>query len=321
MIMPGRGDGTFQAPVNSAVDAATVQAGDLNGDEILDLILSGPGVSPGIRYMLGTGDGTFGPAVRFTSDFTLYASSPLALADYNRDGKLDVAAITGAGVVTFLNSMAPAPAFTVVSAAGFTAGPIATGSIASAFGQDFATASGVTIEDSEGTNLAASVLFASPSQINFVAPAGLDAGPATVAIGSQAAGVELAPLAPSLFTLNEQGLAAAYVTRVASGNAVTYEPVATMENGFYAPVPIDVTSGSAYLSLFGTGFRNAKIFGARVNSDSVQVVYAGPQPSFAGLDQVNLLLPASLAGSGCSTVAVSTGLLGLSSNTVYVCIR
>ena len=318
--MLGLGDGTFQAPVNYAVDGVTVRVGDLNGDGIPDLILSGDGVGPGIRYMLGTGDGTFRPALSFTSDFTLYASAPLSLADFNRDGKLDVAAISGAGVVTFLNSAAPTRAFAVVSAAGFTPGSIAAGSIAGAFGQNFASASGVTIEDSGGTNLAASVLFASPSQINFVLPAGLEAGPATVTIGSQATGVALAPIAPSLFTLNEQGLAAAYVTRVTSGNPVTYEPAAVL-NGVYAPVPIDVTPGSAYLSLFGTGFRNATNLRALVGSSSVQVVYAGPQPSFAGLDQLNLLLPTSLAGSGCSNVAVSTGPLGLSSNTVYVCIR
>jgi uncharacterized protein (TIGR03437 family) len=125
----------------------------------------------------------------------------------------------------------------------------------------------------------------------------------------------------TLFTLNEQGIAAAYVTRVASGAAVTYESVATIQNGVYAPAPIDVTSGSAYLILFGTGFRDASNLRALVNGSAVEVVYAGPQPSFPGLDQVNLLLPASLSGSGCSNVAVSSGPLGLSSNTVYVCIR
>ena len=179
----------------------------------------------------------------------------------------------------------------------------------------------MTIEDSTGTTLVASVLFASPSQINFVIPAGLDAGPATVTIGSQSTGVVLAPLAPSLFTLNEQGLAAAYVTRVASGGAVTYEPVATLENGIYVPVPIDVTSGAAYLTLFGTGLRNTSNYRALVNGNTVEVVYAGPQPSFSGLDQVNLLLPATLSGSGCANLALSTGPPGLSSNTVYICIR
>jgi uncharacterized protein (TIGR03437 family) len=307
MVLLGRGDGTFQNPVNYAVDAVTVQAGDLNGDGLVDLVLSGDGANPGIRYMLGTGDGTFRPAVTFASDVTLYAYPPVALADFNRDGKLDVAAIGEVGVVTFLNSTSPAPMITLVSAASFTPGPIATGSIGTAFGTNFAAAGEVTIEDSAGTDMAASVLFASPSQFNFVLPEGLRAGPATLTIGSQTVGIVLVPIAPSLFTLNEQGLAAAYVTRAGSGNVATYEPVATQENDVYLPTPIDVTSGTAYLILFGSGFRNATNFSASVNGASLPVTYAGPQPSFPGLDQVNVLLPASLAGSGCSNVALSMG--------------
>ena len=53
--------------------------------------------------------------------------------------------------------------------------------------------------------------------------------------------------------------------------------------------------------LFGTGVRflstlsdaNATIGGTRV-----EVLYAGPQGNFVGLDQVNLRLPRSLAGKG-----------------------
>lgn len=321
MILLGRGDGTFHVPAYYATDAVTVQAADLDGDGILDLMVSGDGVSPGVRYLLGNGDGSFRPPVTFSSEFTLYAAIPLALADFNRDGKIDLAVISQAGVVIHLNETSAPPAIAAVSAASFAPGPVAGGSLATAFGHNFPGNATVTIAEESDTKLAASVLFSSPSQINFVVPAGLDAGPASITIGPQTASVVIAPLAPALFTLNGPGLAAAYITRITAGGAVLNEPIATFANGAYSPVSIDVTSGTAYLILFGTGFRHSSTVRALVNGTSVGVTYAGPQPSFDGLDQVNLLLPASLAGSGCSNVTVTTGPGGLASNAVYVCIR
>ena len=133
VTMLGRGDGTFQPPTYYAVDAANVYAADLNGDGIPDLVVS---ADSGLRYLLGNGDGSFAPPVQFSSDgFTLYAESPLALADFNGDGKLDIAAIDSAGIATFLNATTPTPNLTVVSAASLTPGPIAPDSIATAFGR------------------------------------------------------------------------------------------------------------------------------------------------------------------------------------------
>jgi uncharacterized protein (TIGR03437 family) len=318
-ILLGRGDGTFQPLVSYAVDAIAVQTGDLNGDGNLDLVVTGTGADPSLRYLLGNGDGSFQPSVAFSSDiYTLYAQAPLALGDFNRDGKLDVAAITNAGVAAFLNTTGPVPPVTVVSAAGLTPGPLAPDSLATVFGSNFPATPSITIEDSNGTTLPGSILYSSASQINFAIPAGLDAGPATVTIGSQSASVLLAPLAPSLFTLNAGGLAAAYVTRVAPSGAVTNQPIANFKNGIYTPIPIDVTSAPAYLILFGTGIRNASFLTAIVNGGSLPLQYAGPQESIVGLDQVNLLLPSSLAGSGCSNIVVTSGLF---SNTVYACIQ
>jgi uncharacterized protein (TIGR03437 family) len=97
-----------------------------------------------------------------------------------------------------------------------------------------------------------------------------------------------------LFTVNNTGLPAAYVTRVAPGGAAANEPIFTLKNGIYTPIPIDVTSGPTYLILFGTGIRNGE--GIKVTSSAQafgEVLYAGPQPSFPGLDQVNVLLPSS----------------------------
>jgi uncharacterized protein (TIGR03437 family) len=42
-----------------------------------------------------------------------------------------------------------------------------------------------------------------------------------------------------------------------------------------------------------------------VNGVSVPVQYAGAQPSFAGLDQVNISLPAALSGTGIANVVLT----------------
>jgi uncharacterized protein (TIGR03437 family) len=51
----------------------------------------------------------------------------------------------------------------------------------------------------------------------------------------------------------------------------------------------------------------------------VPVSYAGAQSQFAGLDQVNVLLPRVLAGTGVTNIVLSAG--GKAANTVYVSIK
>jgi uncharacterized protein (TIGR03437 family) len=145
-------------------------------------------------------------------------------------------------------------------------------------------------------------------------------GPATISIGSgspQTASTVLVSEAPSVFAFNAQGLAAAYVTRVSG----TSEPVYQLTNGVYAPIPIDVSAaaGQAYLILFGTGFRNGGAVQARAENMGFVVEYAGPQPAIPGLDQVNILLPSSLSGTGPLNLTLTVG--GLPANTVYVVIK
>ena len=306
-IFLGLGDGNFQTPVYYAVNASTIRPGDIDGDGVPDLILSGAATHEGLAYMLGNGDGTFQPPIYFTSDSRLYTTDPFVIADFNGDGMLDVAGVLLTGVDTFLNPPQAAPAFSVVSAAGFTPGPITAGSIASAFGRNFPAIPALTVTDNTGTTLPASVVFSSGSQINFIVPVALSTGLATVQIGSQSAAIGIAPIAPAIFTLNDQGLAAAEVTSVSAAGVVTTTASVTFANGAYTSVPIDVSSGSTYLVLFGTGLRNASTLTATVGSRSAAVTYAGAQPSFAGLDQVNLLLPTSLAGSGCVNVTPIDG--------------
>src|ERR1700752_1077751 len=104
-ILLGNGDGTFQAAVATTltVAAAVLNVGDFNGDKKADLVLSS--VDPNtesvtVEVLLGKGDGTFQPAKQIaTSDLKAPA---FTVADFNRDGKLDLAVVISGAVQVLL---------------------------------------------------------------------------------------------------------------------------------------------------------------------------------------------------------------------------
>jgi hypothetical protein len=71
-------------------------------------------------------------------------------------------------------------------------------------------------------------------------------------------------------------------------------------------VPIDI-SRSPFLILYGTGIRGAAQANVSVKIGNIDtpVMFAGPQETFAGLDQVNVSLPAALKGRGQLVVTVT----------------
>ncbi|HWB85645.1 MAG TPA: FG-GAP-like repeat-containing protein [Bryobacteraceae bacterium] len=338
-ILIGKGDGTFQAPEILSQPAISIAAADMNGDRIPDLIL-GLGITPaGTVILPGNGDGTFGPAAQISSSSLL----DFAIADFNHDGTPDVAGgLLAFGIPAFLNLSQPPAALTVVSAASFALGPLAPGTIASAFGKDLATGTtsagsfllptnlngtSVMVQDSGGVSRRAPLFFVSPGQVNFVVPNGTALGGATVmAISGNGTTVtgqaSILPFAPSLFTAGSSGIAAAYVVRISPENTQTVQPVFAEQSGGIVPVPIDISGPDrVYLTLFGTGFdaANADSTTVSIQGQSASVSYAGPQLQWSGLDQVNVLLPASLAGSGVASVVLTVA--GKPANTVYVAIE
>jgi uncharacterized protein (TIGR03437 family) len=59
------------------------------------------------------------------------------------------------------------------------------------------------------------------------------------------------------------------------------------------------------LSLYGTGFAQAAtaLSNCTIASQTLPLSYSGPQMEVVGLDQVNLLLPKSLAGMGATSIS------------------
>ncbi len=251
---------------------------------------------------------------------------------------------------SFVVKLVPDPTglATTVSAASYLGPRLATESIVAAFGTNLATVTlgattlplpttlgGTTVKvrDREGTERPAALFFVSPTQVNYQIPPGTANGIATLTItaadGKVSVGtVLITSIEPGIFSADAsgQGVAAAVVVRVKPGNIQNVEPVARfdpIQNRFVA-VPIDLgpPTDQVYLVLFGTGIRFRTLLSevsVRIGGLSSQVDYAGPQPEFVGLDQINVLLSRSLIGRG--EVDVEVAVEGRPANKVRVSIK
>jgi uncharacterized protein (TIGR03437 family) len=175
----------------------------------------------------------------------------------------------------------------------------------------FLASTSVRILDASGVERLAELLYVSPTQINFLIPQGTAYGLAIFNVkGAQALpdGARptlVQPVAPALFTLNGtgQGPPAAVGLRVrADGSQAPVSFAQCSATGACILTPIDLKDGKVYLSLYGTGFRQATaagcyflpVSGTFNGSAAVDEMYVGPQQTFPGLDQLNLLLPGNM---------------------------
>src|SRR5262249_54858167 len=95
----GRKMPSFEAYRDFPAPGASVPAqSDLNGDGVMDLVISNLG-SHNISVLLGNPDGTFQAPIAVKAGAF---SSDVAVADLNGDGVMDIAAATSAGVSVIL---------------------------------------------------------------------------------------------------------------------------------------------------------------------------------------------------------------------------
>jgi uncharacterized protein (TIGR03437 family) len=296
------------------------------------LSISGPGITITSQRFVTTTTGL----TAVLAQINVSPTAPLGARNIIVSNGSQRTIVTGALELQLPGSPA-APA--VASAANFGT-LVAPESIASVFGLNLGTitqnaastplptsigGSTVVIRDAAGTERLAPLFFSSPFQINFLVPAGTALGQATIAInngsgGTSTSGFQVMQSAPGLFSSNSTGggLAAALIVRVRN-NVQTFEPIAQPGG---APIPIDLgpPGDQVFLILYATGVRGGGFPACTIGGVNSQIVFAGPQGSLLGLDQVNVLLDRSLGGQG-ATHNILLSQDGISSNTVTVVVQ
>ncbi len=313
-LLAGNGDGTFKAltQISTGVVSTSMVAADFDGDGRIDLaVVSFPPTLINFQNL---------------ANYVLHTGGPGPLPP--------------GSVVIMLSTIITPISFE--NAASFSAGPLAPESIASVFGAGLASGKGsaptlplptalfgasVSVEDASGFVRNSPLFYVSPTQINFEIPPGTAIGKATVSIVTNTTvftgPLQIVNVAPGIFSLNNQGLAAALVVHVHADGSQSVENVYLPDGaGNINPSPIDLGSSSeqAYLLLYGTGIRNARNVTVNIGNATIPVLYAGAQASFVGEDQVNIgPLPRSLAGQGKVNVTLSAD--GIGANTTNLTFR
>jgi hypothetical protein len=99
-VILGKGDGTFQSPVNyplpnssTGSTVGSLVVADFNGDGKADI--GAADLVSGVAILLGKGDGTFQPAVSYAANpqAAFQQATFVVVADFNGDGKPDLATV------------------------------------------------------------------------------------------------------------------------------------------------------------------------------------------------------------------------------------
>ncbi len=235
------------------------------------------------------------------------------------------------------------PRVTITSAASFKSGEMASEAIAAAFGLSLATNAAVAestplptsllgttvkIKDSVGVERLAPLFSVFPQQVNFQLPPGIASGEAIVTVASgngaiSAGSVQIVKVAPGLFSVDSSGsgYAAGVVLRIREDGSQSYEPLA-FSSRLVIPIDVGPASNQVFLILFGTGIRsNGSLpnLNATIGGVNSEVLFAGPQGGFVGLDQINLRLPRILAGRGDVDVVLTVD--GKTANPVKINVK
>ena len=179
----------------------------------------------------------------------------------------------------------------------------------------------LTVVDSTGVTRVAQLLYVSPNQINYVVPAGTATGNATMNIldgagNFQSSTSQIQAVAPGLFTANEDGKGVVAATAYRLVDLQIQGPVRVYQcldaPGSCVSVPMDTgLDAPVFVTFYTTGLRgrssdsalNVTIGGQSIPVRSISSLDdSGPS---AGIDQVLVVLPLSLRGSGEVDVLIS----------------
>jgi len=318
-ILRGNGDGTFQPPI--FVGAVAALCGAEVDPSLADLILC---ASTNAEAVVADFNGDGLPDVLESS----------VVQDLN--GKSDVE-------ISVLLNDRPGDGFLTAGLSSATLGwQVAPRSIASAFGVNLAPSTAAVASDAAlpttlggirvhvrdrgtGDHLAP-LYYVSPTQINYLMVSS-DPNPW---IGIERVGttyvpegmaVSVSPVAAGFYTVPTAGptlgnpfvvtvdLAAASALSIGAGGMETAVPVLSCGSTGCSAVPINVSGNPVYLSIYGTGFAAATAAASTctIGSETLPVSYAGPEIQEQGLDQLNLLLPKSMAGGGAVAITCTIG--------------
>lgn len=184
----------------------------------------------------------------------------------------------------------------------------------------------VTVKDSSGVSRPAGLYYISQGQVAYVVPKGTATGVATVTVGSQPSAAFVASVGPGLLAANGNatGVALAGAARYSADGTQTPVPVFQCGSAGCVSVPMDLGAPTDILGVtfYGTGIRgNSSLANvvAQIGGVPAMVFYAGPQSQYDGLDQLNLVVPRSLAGAGEVPVVLTVD--GVTANVLTVNIK
>lgn len=344
-VLLGAGDGTLSSVFSTpdpfrqtGISYSAITVADLSGDGKPDLVVR---LNAGIGFLAGHGDGTFEDAISLVTA----AGAGLVTADFNGDGKVDIATSD----TVYLNTTPSIGAHTntggIVNAAGFQSQALAPGSLISIYGNGLSLTQPPAVSTMppdfllNGTEIDLNqhhtpLLYVSPTQINAQVPWEL-AGQAQASLAISVSGVPgqtvtvpVAGYSPGIFTLDT---AAHGAVLIAAPGVVIAASTGSL------PGARPVNRGE-YIQIFGTGFGPVTRqpptgyaspyvqFSETTEKPSVDlggvaalITFSGLAPGVVGVYQINALVPDN-APTGDS-VPLKATIRGFESNTVVIAVR
>jgi uncharacterized protein (TIGR03437 family) len=301
----------------SAIRLENVNTGQISGN-----VIQGFGLAPSVN--------AFGPPsccetlAQFMADFAAAMLTPSSVgvsASANQSGG-------ASGILVNLSTASSYPRLGASSfAAAYGTGLASAPALASPPFPTTLNGVTVTLQDSAGAMWQAAIQSVSANQVNYLIPDGAAPGIATVTIGASSGSAQIDSIGPGLYSVSGTGMgvaAAGAALYSAGGNIIPQNVYLCSASGACAASPLDLGQPGDQLivSLYGTGIRNQSGLAnasASVGGVSAAILYAGAQGQFPGLDQVNLVIPRSLAGAGETPIVLTFD--GQTANVVTVSIK